>query len=1205
MSRINWTKDQRAVIGLRGHDMLISAAAGSGKTAVLTERIVSRLFDQTEPVHIDEMLVMTYTESAAQEMKQRIRARLAEVAAGENELLARKAREELIRLPQAQISTIHGFCSSVIRNWFNIIDLEPDFRVLADEGESMMLRNECLEAMLEQEYAEKSPAFIELVQAYGSGRDDRDLMELIRSLHAVAMSFPRPAEWLEESLKYYEIKEGESFDASELAGLIVRQTALTAKEIAGRCETLLHQCLKPGGPYMYEEVIEQEKAFFEDLSVTESWAQMSRMCREFEWGRLPRAKGEDIEPAQKDLCQDERNAIKEQFAKQIVKPFYSFTEEEIKKWLQSAYRQGRELVRLTLLFDAAFTALKRARKVIDFSDMEHLALEILQTKNENGQAVIAMEYRRHFAEVMVDEYQDSNYLQDEILAAVSGGKERHNLFMVGDVKQSIYRFRNARPDLFVRKQRAFELYEPESASLLKRTCILLRQNFRSVPQVLDFVNSLFFRLMGEDIGDIAYDDSAALYQGRTIPEEALSGSCEVWVVPDDKERVRMEAHFVAQRMKAMLDHESVTDKGSGNMRPVRFGDMVILSRSLSNWAEEFYEALTDEGIPVMMPRKSGYFQTLEVGTLLDFLRLIGNEKQDLPLCAVMTSCIGRFTDQEMAAIRAADKKLHYFHEAVHAYLDHPSEEKLGAKVKSFMEMVNSFRIRAPFMPVDRLLTQMMDETGYRHYMEAMPGGVQRRANLMMLIDKARSYARTGYRGLTGFLDYIELMDQNNVDYGEAGLFDEQADVVRMTTIHKSKGLEYPIVFLVGMGRGFNQRDLNSKVLVHPEVGLGLFAWDVNSREKAGTPVRELVRSKLVLDDAGEEMRVLYVACTRAREKLIMTGALRDVCTKEDLCARYHTQEYEGLLPLHTRLQANCYYDWIIPALSGPDGAGSKEPAVLSMADQMALDALKAKDDAMQDRPEQADPQPDRDLTAVIDRHMAYCYPYEEAARVPQKVTVSELKRRQAEQFLKEIGEELYDEPDMDRGLQSVRIRTPKPRLMQGDESMTPAERGTIHHRLLQLLNLSENWDQEKLKKTVDQYCQQGYFDQNEAGVIRTDQILRFLDSDLCRRMSTADQAGLLKREQPFVIGVDASQIDSSWPEGETVLVQGMVDAFFEEKGGLIVVDYKTDKVRNTDELTARYKEQMKWYARALEQLTGKKVTECYLVSLELGQAVTL
>ena len=465
----------------------------------------------------------------------------------------------------------------------------------------------------------------------------------------------------------------------------------------------------------------------------------------------------------------------------------------------------------------------------------------------------------------------------------------------------------------------------------------------------------------------------------------------------------------------------------------------------------------------------------------------------------------------------------------------------------------------------------------------------------MLIDKARSFIRTGSGSLTGFLEYMELMDQNNVDYGEAGLFDSQADVVRMSTIHKSKGLEYPVVFLAGMGRGFNKRDLNNKVVVHPEYGLGLYAWDTATREKADTPIRQIVRRKIALDDLGEEMRVLYVACTRARERLILTGRVKGIQTYDELTGLFDPGE-RGLLPLHLRAQAGCYYDWILPAMVDMDkDADNASTVKLYVADQEQLAHLSALQD-------ETDGDSFKELCVggealspqAIEKQMTYQYPFQHAAGILQKVTVTELKRRDEEAFLTQLGEESYGKETAEQVEPSVKIRMPKPRFALESEEISPAERGTIHHRLLQLL-------EEALKL----YTEQGYFSEAEASVIRTNRILSVLRTDLCRRMGEAAAAGRLKREQPFVIGVAASEIDDAWPADETVLVQGMIDAYFEEDGKIIVLDYKTDRVKAADELTARYRSQMEWYARALSQLTGKEVTERYLVSLELEQVILL
>ena len=1219
MSAVKWTTDQESVIGLRNRDMLVSAAAGSGKTAVLIERIFSRITDPDDPVNVDDMLVVTFTESAAAQMKQRIRTRLEEEVRSGAPATAERARDQLIRLPQAQISTIHGFCSTVIRDWFNVIDLEPDFRVLADEGERKMMETEALTAMLEEEYAAAEPGFIEAAHVYGGSRDDAVMMELIRSLREVAMSFPDPAGWLSDSIRYYEIPGPEDFENSDLCAMVRDSAARCAAQLAGRAGKLLDSCLLPGGPYMYEEAVKDDLRLLTNIQSAQTLAQMKEICAACSWAKLKPARDSSVDPSLKDKCQKERSAIKKQFESEIAGTVLTMTYERMAGLLETALRQGRELVRLTLGFDAAYTELKRRRKVIDFSDMEHLALEILQTRDADGRDYIAGEYRSHFAEVMIDEYQDSNYLQEEILRIVSGGEGRHNRFMVGDVKQSIYRFRNARPEMFVAKQRRFPLYDPQHPDE-SRALILLHKNFRSTPGVLDLVNRIFFRLMSADIGGIDYDRGAALYPGREDDGKQTGGN-EVWVIPAEKMSAADEARLVAGRIRKMLAEERIPDNETGEMRPVRFGDIVILSRSLSNWAEEFYEEMTAENIPVFMPKKSGYFERQEIGTILDFLRIVGNEKQDIPLAAVMTSCIGNFTDDELAFIRAEGRDCEFFHEAVRAYAESGQDGRLRGKLRAFLAMVRDYRDRAPCTPVHLLLTQMIGETGYRSYICALPGGEQRRANLDALVDKACSYAETGYRGISRFLEYIGQLDQNNVDYGEAGILDENADVVRMSTIHKSKGLEYPIVFLVGMGRQFNRRDSGGKVLVHPELGLGLMSWDLRTRVKSTTPVREIVKKQLDYDDMGEEMRVLYVACTRAREKLIMTGCVKGITDYQDLEAQYGIagDRSGGILPVYRRVKAACFYDWILPVMI--DEARQPCPsASLMIAGESDLMSGAGEQDTAGDIWESAAGEAPPDEREIIDREMAWSYPHALAMGVPQKVTVSELKRLDEEAFVRALDEEpdvgvefrFAEEavnpagtPDAGGG-SPVRIREIKPKFAQGEgKRLTPAERGTVHHKLLLMLDFTDIRTDEKLALEVDSLRDREVFTPEEADALRVDRVAAFLRSDLARRMGKAQEEGTLRREQPFVIGVDASEVDPSYPAGETVLVQGIIDAYFEEDGRLVIVDYKTDRVKSSYELKERYRGQMRWYARALEQLTGMETGGCYLVSIELDEIISL
>ena len=1179
--RVTWTDQQRAVIAARDRDILVSAAAGSGKTTVLTERIFDRINDREHPIHVDDLLIVTFTEAAARQMRSKIRDRLTQ-AIGEQSLSEEersRLREQLIRLPQAQISTIHGFCLEIIRNWFHVIDLDPDFRICADDGERKMIEHEVMDELLEEEYSRHSDDFMEVVESYGSKRDDTALEEWILSIYHTALSFPQPAQWLSECTRFYE-QEGEGADKRD--EMVLDHVRTVARELKERTEETIAACLLPGGPYPYEAAMKDDLGFFESVMRAGSMEEVRQQAQGQTWTKLGSVRKDDAvdEEAKKD-CRAKRDTVKKTW-NQLVSHFIDLPEEVLERRLAIAYRQGCELVRLVLRFDAMFTERKRKLKIIDFSDMEHLALEILHAVDDRGLDYVAAHYRAHFAEVMVDEYQDSNYLQEAILTSVSGG-DRYNFFMVGDVKQSIYRFRNARPEMFIKKQDNFVSYDEQEES--DQTCIFLSKNFRSDRKIIDFVNSVFERLMDKAIGGIEYDEDAALNEGAGLvqgPERQV----EAWIIPymSGSDKASREAALTAERIRRLISEQLVTDKETGQLRPARYSDIAILSRSFSNWAEDFYEALTGEGIPLVMERREGYFKTQEVSLMIETLKLIGNARQDLPLAAVMTSCIGQFTDDELARIRVAGRQYETFHEAVRAYRE-SGEYPLRDKVDAFMKIIESYREQAPYIPVHQLLTRIMDETGVLRFYEAMPGGLQRRANLDLLADRARAYAETGYRGLPRFLDYIDKIDKQEIDAGEAGILDENADVVRMTTIHKSKGLEYPIVILVGMGRGFNLGDRSGKILLHPKLGLGLESFDIRSREKSSTTVRDIIRRRITCDELGEEMRVLYVAMTRAKEKLIMTGCVRDITTEEDAVSRYGyaAGQSHRALPLEKRMSAGCYYDWVLPVvLSCRESEDGSVRLIMSDGRQAQNGGgLGRSAQALWDRVESGG---DTTLVHELQEQMEYSYPYEAMREIPQKVSVSELKRKEDE---------------------AVYIPEEIPRCAQTERKTDGARMGTVIHTALRFLDFSAVWDEPALDVALDVLAAQGYFEKEEAAQIDRGQLLVFLQSELCARMAAAQRQGKLYQEQPFVIGVDSQETDDSYPAGETVLVQGIIDAYFVENDQIVLVDYKSDRKVDDAELTDRYREQLRWYARALHDLTGMTVREKVIYSLSLGHAIVI
>ena len=1183
---VKWTSEQQKVIDLRNRNILVSAAAGSGKTAVLVERIIRRLTEDDTPTDVDRLLIVTFTEAAAAEMKERIGAAI------EKKLEERPGDIRLERqatlIHSAQITTIHSFCLAVIRDHFHVIGIDPGFRI-AEEGELKLLKQDVLEELLEECYAEAKEEFLDFTERFGSGKSDKKIEEIILKMYEYSRSYPRPDRWLDQCVKAYE--------SEDLEVRAEERVRMRAADIERVLERGLKICEEPDGPYMYGDMLDSDLEELERLQRAENFDAMYSAAAGFKWKRLSSRKDDTVSPDKKEKVKKLREQAKS-LLKGMQEDYFYAPREVWQQDMQDALPSVVTLTELVKRFAHMLDEKKRLRNMIDFNDMEQFALAIL-TEEKDGELVpsaVAGEYQDRFDEVMIDEYQDSNLVQETILTSVSRvSRGEYNIFMVGDVKQSIYSFRLSRPELFMEKYNTYSLKD----SVTQR--IDLHKNFRSREEVLDSVNDIFRQIMKKELGGIEYDDSAALYPGAEFPPlpSGKEDFCKSELLLLDKEDTRgederqAEARMIARRIRELIRDGVVLDKETREYRRVQYRDIVILTRSIRGWAEVFSSVLGEEGIPAYSVSREGYFETYEVSVLLDYLKILDNARQDLPLAAVLTSVFGGLDTRELAEIRIAYPNVPFYKAAAMCAKGDAAEdacmEELRGKLRRFYDQVRYFREKVPYTPIHELLEEIIDKTGYGLYIAAMPGGAQRMANVEMLTERAAAFEGTSYKGLFNFVRYIAQLKKYDVDYGEAGIMDEQADTVRIMSIHKSKGLEFPIVFVAGMGKKFNTQDTKGSVLLHPDWGAGVDLIDLKRRTQTPTFLKKMIREETALENLAEEMRILYVALTRAKEKLIMTGAAKitEDGAVSDISSVFRA---EG---------AKCYLDWVLPCiLSDETGKVKQEsPVEVSVfraedltpqqeetqAEVVAEDVLRNWDASQVYEPE---------LRERLDAQIDYVYPFEDEGKMKLKFTVSELKKWAS--LAEEAGEEMYEEP----------VVVPLiPEFLKEEEILTGAPRGSAYHKLLELLDFTVDYDVENLIAAVQQLRQEGRLTDEMTECIRPKDILRFLGCRSGKRMADAARNGKLYKEQPFVLSVDASEIYPEDCSGEKILVQGIIDVYFEEPDGLVVLDYKTDKVRTGNELKEKYHAQLDYYAQALEQLTEKPVKEKIIYSFTLGEEI--
>ncbi|MCD8155233.1 MAG: helicase-exonuclease AddAB subunit AddA [Clostridiales bacterium] len=1230
---VKWTEEQQKVISLRDRNILVSAAAGSGKTAVLVQRILAMILDERHPVDLDRLLIMTFTRAAAGEMRDRISRALEQAiyADPDNDRLQR----QMSLVHTAQITTIDSFCSWVIHNYFYLIDLDPGYRT-ADEGELKLLREDVLRQLLEDFYGKNDEKFLHFVECYAPGKSDDSLKERILELYGAAMSDPWPQEWLNRCARSYQAENEEEMEEAAWYGLLweaVREDLQEARSLVLAADGL---CLEPEGPFHYEEALQSDLTQIDRLlalAEERNYDGTAALLGKPAFAPLSRKRPKGISEEKKEQVKKLREEEKELLT-DLGKRYFQGTREEIFQNMQAAREPMEMLVELTGEFMIRFGAQKREKNLLDFDDMEHFALNILMQRGEDGSLHMtraARELSEKYQEVLLDEYQDSNLVQEYLMNCVSGwSKNQKNTFMVGDVKQSIYRFRLARPELFMEKYHTYSLEDsPEQR-------IDLHRNFRSRPQVLDSVNFLFRQMMGEDLGGISYDEDAALYPGAVFPEgpEASLYQTEVLLVEKDGEELEdtegnpeareLEALAVAQRIQELVGHMPVLDRETGEYRPAVYGDIVVLLRTSAGWAETFEKVFSSRGIPSYTASRTGYFSAVEVVTLLNYLRVCDNPLQDIPLAGVLKSPIVGCTAQELAILRSRYPKGKLYHSVCACAAEEESSHEalltLQGKLADFLAQLNELRDQAAYTPVHQLIQRVLDVTGYGRYARALPDGERRSANLTMLMEKAMDYEKTSYRGLFNFIRYIGYLQKYEVDYGEVNLAGAGEGSVQIMTIHKSKGLEFPIVFASGMGKSFNFQDMNRSVLIHPELGVGADAILPEQRIWPSSLCKQVIRRTLKKECLGEELRVLYVALTRAREKLIITGSMGKLEKYVRSLGRFR-EEREPLLPLGVRMKGKNYWSYILPALARHR---SMEPLfsrygmfqerenplygdraefqvrVVTALELAGKEVIRQTGQNLRrevleswDAGRVYDPEIRREL----ERRFDYVYPLGYLAELPVKVSVSDLKKRSYHEE-EEREDSLFFEPD---------VIPLVPRFMEEEKKQEyqGASRGTAYHRVMECLDYERADSEEQIAAQIEGLLKMEKLLPGEAGCVNVEDIRIFLDTHLGKRMKDAGTTGRLFREQPFVLARDASLLNPDWPSGTPVLVQGIIDAYFLEGEDIILVDYKTDRVRPGQErrLVELYHVQLEDYAQALETMTGKKVRETYIYSFTLGKEI--
>ena len=1170
-----WTPQQKNAIESRGGTLLVSAAAGSGKTAVLVQRVIERILDEENPTDADKLLVVTFSNAAAGEMRERITTALMHMSEENSDDL--RIKRQILLMEKAHISTIHSFCLELIRDNFHTLGISPDFRI-ADENEMKILTRECVSDCVEYCYANDTDGrFCDLASLVSGTRDDRQLIDTILRLYSFLRSHPFYDDWMSQKLSYYSSDVG--IENSVFAKTVLEYAENALKYAMSVCESILkladgdEKLQKAYVPAIYADrncvkrcldIIESKDNVWDSLYEELSGLKFTA------FGRLTKYEDEPKKERIKDLRDRVKKILEE------VKSLFESDSSQYYEDMKTLYPTVQKLFEITAFLSDRMDKIKRERRMIDFSDMEHMALSLLVKKDGSDyvKTPLADEISEFFTEVLVDECQDTNETQEMIFSAVSKNKE--NMFFVGDVKQSIYRFRQAMPELFLEKSDTYAKYD----GVTYPAKIVLDRNFRSRSQITEAVNFFFSQIMSREMGEVDYGDEEALVCGAVFPDADDRG-CEVVFIDsqdDNSDRQEAEAAFVASEIKRLVDSGYKVNDG-GAMRPVTYRDIAVLMRSPAARSAPYTKAMKSLGIPSWADISYGFCENAEISAVMSLLRAVDNPLLDIPLTAALMSDIFMFSEDEIASVRLFSKGKPLYV----CLIQMEKEGKADEKIIGFLKKFRIFRTLSTVMPADRLIRRIYDMTLFVQSVQARPDSQDRRENLFLLTEYAAKYEKMGYRGLSGFVKFMDDLARQEGDLAPAVTFSESADVVKVMSIHRSKGLEFPVVFIVDTAKQFNKEDLKKNVLLHSSLGFACVARDMKTMSQYKTTAYNAVRQKIESASLSEEMRVLYVAMTRAKEKMYITSCSKK--PEERIHSLASSLDDSRKLPAYLIQNASCYMDWIMMCCARhPDAvsirakAGLYEQSVLDENSRMTIRIEKSADIVEGTDTEQRQfCEPDKEMVDMLKERFDYEYPYQKAVVLPSKLGVSDITKR-----------ELEDEFKFSR----------EPSFLSSKD-MSGAQRGQALHTFLQFADYDKA--AQSCKDEIERMTALKYITEKQAKAISVKKLENFFNSKLFERIKNADN---VYRELAFIHNVDAKELGYD-ADGETVTVQGVADCVFEEKGELVVVDYKTDYVKDMSELEKRYAAQIKMYQKLISKTLNKRVKECIIYSLSLSQEMTI
>ncbi|WP_297131221.1 helicase-exonuclease AddAB subunit AddA [Terrisporobacter sp.] len=1284
MSSPKWTSEQQEVIDSRDCNLLVAAAAGSGKTAVLVERIIQMITDKVKPIDIDSLLVVTFTNAAASEMRERIGDAIGKALEDNPE--DSHLQNQLVLLNKASITTIHSFCLEVIKSNFHKIDLDPNFRI-GDETECTILKLETIEEVFEEFYEKKEEDFYSLVESYSEKRGDTNLQQMVLSIYSFVMSAPYPIKWLEDSVKDFEIDDNFDFSTSKWAKIILDTVKIQLSGIVLNFEKALEMVEGIEELETFTDKLKIEYRMIKNIfdSCNESWESSYRTFCSLEFEnyvkgvkRIPKGAEEYIKDSKdkaKKIRDDAKKSLEAMQSSTFNKDISSLNKE-----IEMLYPVINALSRVILRFIELYSQRKREKGIIDFNDIEHFALDILTNTDEDGKITpsdVALEYREKFYEIFIDEYQDSNYVQEVLLSTIAK-IETPNRFMVGDVKQSIYRFRQAKPEIFLEKYAA---YDTKKGS--KERKIMLYKNFRSRKEVIDSCNYVFENIMSKNIGEIEYTKEEALNLGASFKEVEdeeiiVGGPTEIHLMEKDNKKgedinsddenieeeldnIQLEARMVGKIIKELMSPGEdkkvykVYDKKLDDYRMVDFKDIVILLRATSAWAPVFADELINMGIPTYADTGMGYFDIIEIKTVMAFLRVIDNPMQDISLLAVLKSPIlpcTSFTPEDFIDIRLENSNSSLY-ECIVMISETEEEEKqvVAEKCRRFLHDLQEYKEKSLYMSTDEFLWYLYMNSGYYAYVGALPSGSQRQANLKILFERAKQFEETSFKGIFNFVNFIDKIKKSNSDMGSAKTLGENANVVRIMSIHKSKGLEFPIVFCSAMSKNFNTQDFKKDMLYHYELGFGPQLVDIDRRISYPSIAKEALKNKINLENLSEEMRILYVALTRAKEKLIITGSTKDI--PATLVKWGKNLDGDNPVSQYDVLKAKNYLDWIMPSvLKHKDFKELRNEYGIEVISQSNHDSkwsfnAWSKDDVVvEEKAEELDletllnqmesEEKGSDYIEEIEEKLNYKYPFKESVKVSASISVSEIKKMQSqheedfsENIYEDIGiyddgegiedeivseEVLSNDENSEVGVNKITLK--KPLFIQESQEkdkITPQERGTIVHLVMEVLDLSKIKTIDQIREQIKELIKRDIITEKQSVVINPFKIYKFFRSRVGKRMLSSH---FVKREQTIYSQIKMNDIylnnediqnNRAIYDEESLMLRGIIDLYFEEDDEIVIVDYKTDYVddENKSSVIDRYRKQLDLYGEALTKLTGKKVKEKHLYLFNIDEEVKL